>query len=172
MQKIDETLPGKPVRYALITHYHYDHSGGLWGYMNAGTTIVTTPGNRQFVYDVAAAPRTLTCEAPLGKQPRLKFVEGRHSFGSGDQRVELYEVGPNPHVDELLIAYLPSRKLIYVADVYNYTGQVTPANAQALSLAEKLEQLGLEIERIIPTHGQEATGEMFWESVQLGREGS
>jgi hypothetical protein len=39
-------------------------------------------------------------------------------------------------------------------------------------LAEKLEELGLEIERIIPTHGQEATGEVFWESVKLGREGN
>ena len=172
MQEIEETLPGKPVRYALITHFHYDHSGGLWGYMTAGTTVVTTPGNQQFVYDVAAAPRTLTCEAPLDNKPQLEFVEGKRSFGSGDQRVELYEVGPNPHVDELLIAYLPSLKLMYVADVYNYTGQVTPANAQALSLAERLEQLDLEVERIIPTHGQEATGEMFWESVRLGREGS
>ncbi len=60
---------------------------------------------------------------------------------------------------------------MYLADVYNYTGQVTLANEQALSLAGKLEELGLEIERIIPTHGQEATGEMFWESVRLGREG-
>ncbi len=171
VQKIEETLPGKPVRYALITHYHYDHSGGLWGYMKAGTTIITTPGNRQFVYDVAAAPRTLECETSLGHKPRLELVEGMRSFGSGDQKVELYEVGPNPHVDELLIAYLPSLKLMYVADVYNYAGQVTPANTQALSLAERLDQLGLVVERIIPTHGQEATGEMFWETVRLGREG-
>ena len=172
LQKIDETLPGKPVRYALITHYHYDHSGGLWGFMTEGTTIVATPGIEQFVYDVAGAPRTLECEPPLGTKPSVELVKGKRTFGSGDQRVELYDVGPNPHVDELLIAYLPALKLMYVADVYNYTGRVTPANEQALSLAEKLEQLGLEIERIIPTHGQEATSEMFWESVRLGREGN
>ena len=65
---------------------------------------------------------------------------------------------------------MPALKLMYVADVYNYNGQVTPANEQALSLAKKLEELGLEIERIIPTHGQEATGKMFWESVRLGGE--
>ena len=172
LQKIGETLPGKPVRYALITHYHYDHTGGLWGFMTEGTTIVTTPGVEQFVYDVAAAPRTLECEPPLGTKPSVALVKGKRTFGSGDQRVELYDVGPNPHVDELLIVYLPALKLMYVADVYNYTGQVTPANGQALSLAEKLEELGLEIERIIPTHGEEATGEAFWESVRLGREGS
>jgi glyoxylase-like metal-dependent hydrolase (beta-lactamase superfamily II) len=170
--KITETLPGKPVRYALITHYHYDHSGGLWGYMTEGTTVVTTPGNREFVYDIAAAPRTLKCEQPLATKPDVELVRGKRTFGTGEQRVELYEVGPNPHVDELLIAYVPSLKLMYVPDVYNYSGQVTPANEQTLSLADKLEELGLELERIIPTHGQEATGEMFWESVALGREGS
>ncbi len=169
--KIEETLPGKPVRYAMITHFHYDHSGGLWGYMTHGTKVVSTPGNDQFLLDVAAAPRTLACEQPLEGKPSAEFVKGQRAFGAGDQRVELYEVGPNPHVDELLIAYVPSLKLLYVADVYSYNGQVTPANEQALSLADKLEELGLEIERIIPTHGQEATGEMFWESVALAREG-
>jgi hypothetical protein len=128
LQKIDETLPGKPVRYALITHYHYDHTGGLWGFMTNGTTIVATPGIEQFVYDVAAAPRSLVCESALSVKPKIELVEGKRTFGSGDQRVELYNVGPNPHVDELLIAYLPALKLMYVADVYNYTGQVTPGN--------------------------------------------
>ena len=40
-----------------------------------------------------------------------------------------------------------------------------------MSLAERLERLGFEVDRIIPTHGQEATGEVFWQSVRLGREG-
>ena len=97
--KITETLPGKPVQYALITHYHYDHSGGLWGYMTEGTTVVTTPGNSEFVYDIAAAPRTLKCERPLATKPDVELVTGKRTFGTGEQRVELYEVGPNPHVE-------------------------------------------------------------------------
>ncbi|UCD23858.1 MAG: MBL fold metallo-hydrolase [Gemmatimonadota bacterium] len=172
LQKIDETLPGKPVRYAMITHYHYDHSGGLWGFMTNGTTIVTTPGIEQFVYDVAAVPRTLDCEPPLGARPGVELVRENRTFGSGDTAVEVYDVSPNPHADELLIAYLPALKLMYVADVYNYTGQIQQNNELLLPLADKLEELGLEIERVLPTHGQEATGETFWESVRLGREGS
>jgi glyoxylase-like metal-dependent hydrolase (beta-lactamase superfamily II) len=172
IEKIGETLPGKPVRYALMTHYHFDHSGGLRGYMSDGVTVVTTSGNEEFVHDVAAASHSLDREPPLHMKPTVELVTGKRTFGTGDQRVELYDIGPNPHVDELLIAYIPSLKLMYVADVYNYSGQLTPGNAQALALAEKLEALGLDIERIIPTHGQEATGEMFWESVTLGREGN
>jgi hypothetical protein len=43
-------------------------------------------------------------------------------------------------------------------------------NDQLLALADKLEQLGLEVETVVPVHGQQTTGENFWESVRLGRD--
>ena len=101
-------------------------------------------------------------------EPKLETVEGRRVFGSGEYRVEFYEV-PNPHVDELLIAYIPRLKLLFVADLYNFNGQVQPANAQALALANRIEELGLEVETVVPVHGQQTTGENFWESVRMGR---
>jgi len=79
-------------------------------------------------------------------------------------------VGPSPHVDELLIAYVPAAELMYVADVYNYMGQVTPANDETLALADAVDRLRLDLRRVVPTHGVEATGEQFRESVQLGRD--
>jgi hypothetical protein len=66
--------------------------------------------------------------------------------------------------------YVPEVKLMFVADIYNFQGQVTPANDQLLALADKLEELGLEIETVVPVHGQQTTGENFWESVWLGRD--
>jgi len=59
---------------------------------------------------------------------------------------------------------------MFVADIYSFTGTVTAANAQTLSLADRLEELGLDIDIVIPVHGQQATGEDFWEAVRLGRE--
>jgi glyoxylase-like metal-dependent hydrolase (beta-lactamase superfamily II) len=168
--KIRETLPGKPIEYVALTHYHYDHSGGLWGYLTEGTTIVANPGDVEFIHEVANASRTLDELCTLESPPRIETVNGKRVYGRGAHTVELYQVGPNPHVDEMLIAYIPSLKLMYVADVYNYNGRVTPAGDQTLALADKLEALGLEIERIIPTHGVESTGAQFWESVRLGKE--
>src|SRR5262245_9068320 len=59
LAKIEETAPGKPVRYVVPTHYHFDHSGGLRTYVAKGITIVTTPGNKAFVEKLAKTPHTV-----------------------------------------------------------------------------------------------------------------
>jgi len=168
-----ERLPGSNVRWAVPTHHHFDHSGGLYGYIGHGTTIVTTEGNEQFVRDVAAAPRSIgrvghgmSGDADV----KIETFSGRRSFGDGARRVELIDVGPNPHVDEMLVAYIPSIKTLFVADLYSFQGTVTPANANLLAFADRLEELDLDIETFIPVHGQRATAEQFWESIKLGRE--
>ena len=47
---------------------------------------------------------------------------------------------------------------------------MTPANANLLAFADRLEELDLDIETFIPVHGQRATAEQFWEAIRLGRE--
>ena len=60
---IRQQHPGIPIRWAVPTHYHFDHSGGLYGYIREGVAIVTTAGNEEFVRQVAAAPRTIGSNA-------------------------------------------------------------------------------------------------------------
>ncbi len=52
----------------------------------------------------------------------------------------------------------------------SFQGTVTPANANLLAFADRLEELDLDIETFIPVHGQRATAEQFWEAIKLGRE--
>ena len=33
--------------------------------------------------------------------------------------VELYDIGPNPHANEILVAYLPKEKILFQADLLN-----------------------------------------------------
>ncbi len=84
--------------------------------------------------------------------------------------MELIDVGPNPHVDEMIVAYVPGIKALLVADLYSFQGTVTAANANLLAFADRLEELDLDIETFIPVHGQRATAEQFWEAIRLGRE--
>jgi glyoxylase-like metal-dependent hydrolase (beta-lactamase superfamily II) len=167
---IRNQFPDIPIRWAVPTHYHFDHSGGLYGYVREGIAIVTTSGNEEFVREVAAAPRTLSGGSGGTDRVIVETFVGRRSFGEGSRRVELYDVGPNPHVDEIIVAYLPELNLLFVADLFSFQGDVNPANQNALAFAERLEELDLELTTVLPVHGEAATADQFWESIRHGRQ--
>ncbi len=101
---------------------------------------------------------------------RVETFSGAHTIGSGTLEVQLIDVGPHPHADEIIISYIPSIKTVFVADIFNYRGgAVRAASAYQLALADKLEELQLDVEAFIPVHGVRATADQFWESVRQGR---
>ena len=158
MAKIKEIAPGKPVRYVVLTHYHFDHSGGLRGWIAQGATIVTTPSNKPFVEAMAAARHTIRPD-DLSRAPRAAVVEtftGKRVFSEGGRVVEIYDVGPNPHVAEMAVAYLPKEKALFVADLFTIPveGPIAPAGAATRQFAEKVQALGLQVDKIVPAHGR------------------
>lgn len=171
IRTIKATLPGKTIKAAVPTHHHFDHSGGIYGYHEAGIPILTTPGNVDFTTKIATASRNIGTSKGAISSPKVSSFEGRVTQGSGAAAVELINVGPNPHADEIVIAYLPALKTVFVADIFSKRGDtLPPANANQLDFAEKLEALNLDIETFIPVHGSNATAEEFWDSVKRGRE--
>ncbi len=147
--KIHEIAPGKPIRYVVPTHYHIDHTGGIRGYVAEGSTIVTTPGNRKFFEQVASVSHPLFQDR-LSAQPRPAIIEtfrGSRVFSDAHHRVELYEVGPTPHVDEIVFAYLPESKVAFVSDLFlvSFMGKLGPAESLNHVFYDKVRQLGLNI---------------------------
>ena len=72
---IKERFPTKPFRYAVPTHHHSDHSGGVLAYAAEGATIITTEGNRDFFGRLMKRPLTLSSGAPpVGAKARFEFL--------------------------------------------------------------------------------------------------
>ena len=161
LAKIAETAPGKPVRYVVPTHYHFDHSGGLRTYIAKGITIVTTPGNKAFIERLAKAPHTIRPDS-LSREPKAPVIEtftGKRVFDDGVHTLEVRDIGPNPHVGEAVIGYLPKQKTVFVADLFTIPvqGPFPPASPALVDFADKLQKQGLVVEAIAPGHGRLGT---------------
>ena len=76
------------------------------------------------------------------------------SWTDGDRTIELYDIGPTPHAEHLLIAYLPQEKIIFEADHFPQprTGPLPPAVPATFAFAEALEKLNLDYNRIVGAH--------------------
>jgi glyoxylase-like metal-dependent hydrolase (beta-lactamase superfamily II) len=161
MAKVKEAFPGKPIRFVVPTHYHFDHSGGLRAAIAEGATIVTTPGNKAFVERMATAPHTVKPDA-LQRTPRKPTVEtftGKRVFSDATNTLELYDVGPSPHVAEILVAYLPKEKVLFVADIFGIPqeGPLPPGSATNKAFADKIKELKLDVAQFAPGHGKLGT---------------
>lgn len=164
MAKIKETVPNKPIKYVVTTHFHDDHSGGIRTYMGEGVTLVTTPGNKGYFEKVAQGVRTIAPDN-LAMKPRPPVIETvqnmKRVFTDDQHTVELYDIGAGPHTKEMLIVYLPKEKILFQGDLLNLpqagTTMITPGNETTVHFAERLKALGLNVEKIAAVHGRTGT---------------
>jgi len=161
IKKLADLVPGKPVKSVVATHYHYDHSGGLRGYIARGATIYTTAGNRAFLAKLATTPHVIKPDtlSRTPATPKIEVVASKKALGDGAHPVELYDVGPSPHVDEMLVAYLPKEKILFVSDLFTIPpqGPIPPGTPANRDFSDKLKKLGLDVQTIAPGHGRMGT---------------
>ncbi|MGH9532481.1 MAG: MBL fold metallo-hydrolase [Terriglobales bacterium] len=157
--KIKETIPNKSIRYFAVTHHHNDHSGGVRAFLAEKATLVTTAGNRKLFTELGTANHSDV----LGKTPpapSIEVIEGtKRVFKGGDQVVELINIGPNPHADEMVIAYLPKQRILFQGDLFQppESGPIGKAQAGTFHLAQKIHELGLNVDQVIGVHGRAST---------------
>jgi glyoxylase-like metal-dependent hydrolase (beta-lactamase superfamily II) len=160
IRQVKTLAPGKPIRYLISTHHHYDHLGGIRTYIAGGVTIVTTPDAKRVIEGMATAPHRLRPDA-LATHPRLpviETVEHERTFEDADHTVRLYEIGPTPHVAQMLIAYLPREKILFEGDLLDIPdGRPAPGGDDTAQLAAAIDSLHLDVTRIVPVHGAPGT---------------
>jgi glyoxylase-like metal-dependent hydrolase (beta-lactamase superfamily II) len=161
IEHVKGLVPNKPIRYAINSHAHFDHSGGVRAAVAEGATIVTMAGNVPYFERVLAQPNALRPDrlAQANARPRLQGVPGDKGVLSDNTRtIELHRIVGGPHSETMLMAYLPREKLLIQADAYtplppNTRPPATP-NANNVNLVDNIERLKLDVERILPLHGR------------------
>ena len=153
---IQQKFPGKPIRYVIPTHHHDDHAGGLRAFIANGAIVITTKGNEQIFRKMATATYGIEPdEQERVKKPiKFEFVDRKRVLEGGGTRLELYDMGPGPHADEMLVAYVPASRFLFQGDLFN-TGPNPPdtwGNLTTVHFAEWLSKSGLAVDSIGGTH--------------------
>jgi glyoxylase-like metal-dependent hydrolase (beta-lactamase superfamily II) len=155
MAAAKQAIPGKPIRFVVNSHPHFDHASGLAAAVAEGATILTHNNNEPVLERLLSGPRTLTGDS-LSKvtNRRTNVVQGVGDrdvrTGTNGKVVELHRI-PNEHTDGLLVAYLPAEKVLWSADITI----VMPNPAQAgvvRDAATALNRLNLQYNSWIPAH--------------------
>lgn len=144
-------FPGVPVRTAVSTHHHWDHSGGVREYLARGIPVVTHARNVTFLRGIATARKTIAPDA-LSRSPRVPAIRAASSslsIGSGDTKVEFFEL-PNTHAEGLLVAYMPSLRILFVADVIQPGPGMSPAGCR--EVMAMVQSRGITVDRVVGAH--------------------
>ena len=144
IKKLRESGVDKPIRHAVLTHHHNDHLLGVTGWEAEGAAL----------YTVAENEAVVRATAKDGAALKLQFVEGHQRFESGGRIVDVYDIGPTPHAEHLLVAFLPEEGVLFEADHFPNpaSGPMPPAQPVTVRLAEAIEALDLDVKIIVGAH--------------------
>jgi glyoxylase-like metal-dependent hydrolase (beta-lactamase superfamily II) len=152
MDTLRSRFPNKRIGVLVNTHHHWDHAGGLRGYLAAGVPVLTHARNATFVRGIAAARKTVAPDA-LSRNPGapdVRTVEDSLAIGEGASRVVIYRI-PTVHVEGMLAAYVPAARMLFVSDVLTPGANLPRANSAEVVAAVR--QLGIAVDRVVGGHG-------------------
>jgi flavorubredoxin len=146
------TLSTKPLTHVIVSHHHFDHSGGLRTAVAEGLTIITYRGNVDFFKDLVARQHTIAPDA-LAKHPqplKIEPVDDQLTLKDNTLEVRLFHLKDNPREGTNLFAYVPRDRILVQADLYDSSWLQHPWWDNVVM---NLRQRQVEVDRDVPVHG-------------------
>jgi glyoxylase-like metal-dependent hydrolase (beta-lactamase superfamily II) len=142
----------RPFRYAAPTHHHDDHAGGV-AMLPEGVTVLTTPGAVDYFTDMSGASRMLRTDRPARAPLAVRAMQQGERLGP----VQFFNVGPHIHANEHFVFYFPDHGILYQSDLIRFPETGDPNREQVCVVANAIRRNGLNVTRIVGTHGDIAT---------------
>jgi len=154
LMNLIKTVTPQPVKFAIITHIHQDHSGNTASFIAAGTKVVASEGEK-------AEAATYVTNGQKVAEPNVTYALNKEYKlpKMGGAKVEVHNWG-SAHTGGDSIVYFPDIKVVHSGDVVVGTAPNCdyPNGGSVANWPKVLEKiLKLNFDTLIPGHGDPMT---------------
>ncbi len=144
-------VPGKPIRYVIPSHNHFDHVRGIRQAVAEGITVITRPITAvQFAESLEGSTPEYPDDYSRNPQPlKTMLLDDHIRLQDATQTLDVYWMRNNGHMADGVFAHAPEQKVLMEADMVTAALDLQhwPDNFR-----DNLAYYKLQVEKISPVH--------------------